>query len=146
MNNIKIIPKYIKRIMNLARQASFLSDYLNHDVGAVIFDKRKIYVVEHNECKSLPMQKEYNSCRGFEDDTCKHFGHAEIRALHKLINLYYNKNLNYKHLSIFIYREHHNGEYALAKPCKACEAALKEIGIKDIYYTGDNSIIHEIYN
>jgi tRNA(Arg) A34 adenosine deaminase TadA len=93
----------------------------------------------------MPMQKEFNPCRGFEDDACKHFGHAEMRALHKLINLYYDKNLDMSKLSIIIYREHRNGNYALAKPCKACEAALRKVGIRNIYYTGDNSLIYEKY-
>ena len=139
------IPTYIKKIFIIARQASILSDYQHYNIGAVIFDKHRIYAIGYNQLKSLPMQKEFNPCRGFDDDACKHFGHAEMIAVHRLIQSTYDKNINISHLSICIYREHRNGDYALAKPCKACESAIRKLGIKNIYYTGDKSLVYERY-
>lgn len=92
------------------------------------------------------MQYEYNQYRSFQDigpDSITPCCHAEIAALTRLKNLY--PNVNPKDLNILVYRENADGKYVMAKPCPACEQALRDYGIKHVYYTGNNSICCEEY-
>ncbi len=43
---------------------------------------------------------------------------------------------------IYIYISYTNG-LGMARPCPACMAAIKELGIKNIYYTTDNGYAYE---
>lgn len=123
--------------------------YQNINLVLVYFDKHKIYCSAWNTEKSLPLQVKYNRYRAtsLKDYRSwkKHSGHAEMNCIHKLLQHYYDELPEFKKLSIFIYRQHDNGTFALARPCKACEKALRDLGINKVYYTGENSIIYEEY-
>ena len=43
----------------------------------------------------------------------------------------------------YVFRQHRNGNNAMAKPCPVCMAALKEVGIRKVYYIVDDNIICE---
>jgi hypothetical protein len=60
-------------------------------------------------------------------------------ALYKIKYL----DVDFSKVEIYIYRQNKNGERALAYPCKACKRFMKDIGIKHIYYTGNNSFCYE---
>lgn len=145
----------IEHNFSLARNASKFSTYgggKSTRIGCVIFYKNRPLIVSWNTNKELPMQKKYNSLRGFDSNNAHYpnYGHAEMNALVALQREYDLDELNINKLSIFIYREIQEkaGEQprpALAKPCLACEQALRDIGIKNIYYTGNNSFIYEKY-
>lgn len=136
----------LKKIINLAKMARLDSDFKEYKLGAVIFDRHKIYAYACNTDKGLPLQRHYNKFKSKDYPYwSKHSAHAEINCLHKLLQNYYGNMPDPANLSILVYREHADGSFAMAKPCKACEHALRELGISNIYYTGNNSLIFEKY-
>ena len=133
----------LERCFTMAKNASSFSDFPKIKIGAVIICKNKVLSVGWNVRKETPMQKKFNEYRNFDPEKNLNSAHAEMIALDRLIKS--QIEVDYSKCSIFIYREHKNGDLALARPCPACEAALRSIGIRDIYYTGNNSYIHEKY-
>ena len=69
--------------------------------------------------------------------------HAEMSALLRLKRFF--PDIHAQDVGILVYRETASGELALARPCPACEKALRDYGITDIYYTGKNSMVYEKY-
>lgn len=67
--------------------------------------------------------------------------HAEIELISKIRYL----DINFSEVEIYVYRETKDGKKALAKPCLSCETALRELGIRRVHYTGNNSYISEVY-
>lgn len=130
------------RYFKLARNASEFSDYTQYKLGCVIVYKNKIISVAWNTNKENPIQKKYNKERGFDVDTSRNTLHAEINALIKIKDM----DIEMDKVKIFIHRETKDGIRALAKPCPACEKAIKDFGIKNVYYTGKDSYIEERYD
>lgn len=134
----------VKKALQVAKTASKLSDVNGYHLGAVIFDKHKIYCYACNTNKGIPMQMHYNHFKSRDADLwCKHSAHAEINCLHKLLQQYYDDLPSYNKLSILVYREHKDGSFALAKPCRACTQAIKDLGFRHVYYTADNGLCYE---
>ncbi len=48
-----------------------------------------------------------------------------------------------KNLNIMVIRINSNGELANSRPCYQCTIMLKELGINKVYYSINNTIIHE---
>jgi len=67
--------------------------------------------------------------------------HAEINAIQRLSR---RSGEDFSKCHIFIYREG-GGTKRLAKPCKACEKAIRDLGITNVHYTGLNSFVYEKY-
>jgi deoxycytidylate deaminase len=42
-----------------------------------------------------------------------------------------------KGADVYVYREIKDGSQAIAKPCPYCEAALRQVGIRNVYFTTD---------
>lgn len=128
-------PSLHQRNFRKARNASMLSDFPTHHLGAVLTYGSKVIAVGYNSSKTNPIQKHYNTERGFDPNT-KNNGmlHAEMACLVQTRDL----DIDWSKVSIYIYREHKDGSYALAKPCPACQKALEERGIKKIYYTTED--------
>lgn len=84
------------------------------------------------------MQKEYNKYR-FDGD-CRGNGslHAEMMAMLSL-----PKGIDTKKIVLYTYREDRFGNTHNSRPCKACMAKIKELGIKQIYYTSDDGFCME---
>ena len=124
-----------QRNFKKAQAASRLSDYPTHHLGAVITVGSRIVAVGYNTTKTNPIQKYYNLERKFDYET-KNNGmvHAEMACLIQTKNM----DLDWTKAAIYVYREHKDGTPALAKPCPACQKALQERGIKNIYYTTDD--------
>ena len=122
----------IKRNFQKARAASMLSDVPTHKLGAVMMLGNKVLAVGYNMTKTHPIQKLYNLERGY-DPNVKNNGqiHAEMMCL---INTKY-LNVDWSRVSLYIYREHKDHTTALAKPCPACEKAIRERGINQVYFT-----------
>lgn len=130
-----------KKYFMLAKAASELSDYDRIKIGAVIVRKKEIVSIGYNHKKSHPKQKELNAYR-FEDehDRCNHFLHAEMSAI---VNSHY---ADLSDASIYVYRSNKEG-IQNCRPCAGCMKAIKEKGIKTIYYTTqDGYCMEEIEN
>lgn len=116
----------------------------NMDVkmGCVITYKGKIISESCNQFKTHPLQAEYDVEReDFEEGhPHAHSLHAESAALLKIKDL----DLKWNKVEIYISRPLKCRPYGLAKPCKACEKLIKDMGIRKIHYTSDeNSFITE---
>ena len=54
-------------------------------------------------------------------------------------------DIDFSRVHIYIYRELRDGTLAMARPCQACLAAIKQMGIKHIHYTTDGEgYAHEV--
>ena len=122
----------IKRNFQKARAASMLSDFPTHKLGAVMMLGNRVLAVGYNITKTHPIQKQYNIERGY-DPNVKNNGqiHAEMMCL---INTKY-LDVDWSRVSLYIYREHKDHTTAIAKPCPACEKAIRERGINQVYFT-----------
>lgn len=132
------ITKSHRAYFKAAKAISTLSEFKQHHIGAVVVYGHKIIASGCNSNKTNPRQKTLNRHR-FKADTPATI-HAELAALLSLIN---RKDINFSDVSLYLYREHKSGDLALAAPCPACRALIKSLGIRNIYYTGDNSYISE---
>lgn len=132
------ITKSHRAYFKVAKSMSELSNFKQHRIGCVAVCGHKIISSGYNSYKTNPAQKRLNIHR-FKADT-NHTVHAELSCLLPLIN---RRDINFCDVSIYIYRQHKSGELALAKPCASCMALLRSLGVRHIYYTGDNSYISE---
>lgn len=90
------------------------------------------------------MQKHYNIFRSKGDrqyniDRQPNCVHAEMACLIVTRHL----NIDYAKCSIFVYREDKSGSTRLSRCCGACEQALIERGIKNLYYTTERGYNYE---
>lgn len=140
MNNRQI------RFFNIAKEISKLSDFKRAHIGAVVVEKNRIISTGHNASKTSTTQYKYNWYRSHGDEAfknCIHRVHAEIAALSPIMN---KKDINWSHVSIYVYRELSDGTRTCARPCEACSALIKKLGIKTVYYTDwDGNYIKEKY-
>lgn len=125
----------ITHFFKLAKNASMFSDFPRQHIGAILVYKNRVIAVGWNTTKENPIQKKYNQYRGFDTDVCVNSLHAEMMCLIKARKL----NIEWSKASLFIYRSFKNGKNAIARPCEACMQAIKDYGIKNIYYTSENS-------
>jgi deoxycytidylate deaminase len=96
-------------------------------LSCTAFD-RKGRVISHGENqynKSHPLQKHFSIKAGESEK--KHCLHAELSAILRAGD----KQID----SLFVQRFASDGTYALAKPCKSCQAAIKAYGIRLVRYT-----------
>lgn len=121
-----------------AKAISELSDFPRVKIGCCAVYKHKIISSGCNSMKTNPAQKRFNIHR-FDADTPATI-HAELSCLLPLIN---RKDIDFGNVSLYIYREFKSGDLALARPCASCEALIKSLGIRNIYYTGNSSYISE---
>ena len=121
-----------------AKVIAELSDFPRVKIGCCAVYKHKIVSSGCNSMKTNPTQKRFNVHR-FDADTPATI-HAELSCLLPLIN---RKDIDFGNVSLYIYREYKSGDLALARPCASCEALIKSLGIRNIYYTGNKSYISE---
>ena len=132
-----------KRFFNIAREVSFLSDFKKARVGAVVVEGNRIISTGHNSNKTSTTQYKYNYYRFGSNNYSPSKTHAEIAALAPLIN---RKDIDWAHSSIYIYRELRDGTMSCAKPCAACARLIKDLGIRNVYYSDwDGTIVREEY-
>ena len=132
------LTKKHRTYFKVAKEMSCLSDFPRVKIGCCAVYKHKIISSGYNSLKTNPVQKRFNSYR-FSADTPATM-HAELACLLPLIN---RSDIDFKDVSLYIYREHKSKELALARPCASCEALIKSLGIRHIYYTGNQSYINE---
>ena len=125
---------------SLAREVAAGSDFRNIHYGCLITYKGMPVASGHNSEKTHPMQHRYNRFRENNGDPqFKAKLHAEIAALTKIRNM----DLNPKKLSIYVYRIRRDRQFSMARPCPTCMQALKDAGIRHIYYTTDQGYAEE---
>ena len=65
--------------------------------------------------------------------------HAECACLSKIRYL----DIDFSKVKLYVYREHKNGVKALARPCPACQKMIKDMGIKEVWFTTENGFGYE---
>jgi deoxycytidylate deaminase len=125
----------------LAKAASLKSDFGRCQTGAVAIYGNKILAVGWNSNKTSSLQAKYNSrTRGFDGYNYKSSVHAEMMVVNKIKFL----DIDFSQVRIFVWRG--KSIPMISKPCGACERALKDLGIRKVFYTGNDSYIEEVYN
>lgn len=124
----------------LARQASTNSDFGKYRVGAVAIYNNKILAYGWNSHKTSSLQAKYNKERGFDGYAFSSKIHAEMMVINKIRYL----DIDFSQVRLFVWRGIVNPQ--LSKPCAACEKAIRDLGIRKVFYTGNDSYITETYN
>ena len=120
------------RFFNQASKEANKSDYANFKIGCVAVSKGKIIATGFNSTKSHPVQMKYDNYRDLRaGEVPPHTLHAEIDCLNKIKS----ENVDMSKLKLYIYRKRFDTPAGLARPCPACMQRIKDLGIKDIYYT-----------
>lgn len=135
------------KMLDKAGEVAEESDFETFHLGCVITYKRHIISMACNTRKTSPHQKYYNrKYREFRQGTvpATHTLHAEMRALN-LISYPLGKDLDWSKVNVYIHRLAPGLPNAkgLARPCPACMAALRDCGIRNIYYTTDDGFAYE---
>lgn len=122
-----------------AKQASEKSDFYKTHTGCVAMYRGAILAKGWNSEKTSTIQAKYNELRGFDSTRYRASLHAEMMVVQKIRFL----DVDFSKVKIYVWRGQDRPR--MAKPCKSCEGALRELGIKYVFYTGDNSYISEEY-
>ena len=144
------ITKSDKKMFTAARKVAMESDFDSFHMGCVIVYKHHIIGAASNSDKTHPMQARYNEYRKFNKtkNGIKHSLHAEIAAL-ATVPYPLGIDVEWKNVKVYIYRIAPGRQkgFGLARPCPGCRKALKDLGIRHIYYTGNegNLIYEQLY-
>jgi len=125
----RIDVKFIDKAADICKTIPAIKN--KHRVVAIVTNgKNKVLSVGYNSyTKTHPKQKELALLCNIHH---KAYLHAEISALVKL------KDSGAK--NIYVVRLWKDETFALAKPCRICELAIKEAGLEKIFYTVYNGI------
>lgn len=126
--------RYIKTAAKIAEH----STYARHSIGCVVVYRNTIISTGCNKDRTDPLQKKYNKERNISDNY-PHKIHAEVDAIKHIIDL----DIDWKNVSIYIVRLRKDQPYGMARPCKSCMSLIKDLGIRNIYYTTNDGIAHE---
>lgn len=122
-----------------AMKTALASDYHEIRIGCVAVYQGKIIGSGCNCNKTHPIQNFYNKCRKDYINSLLPKLHAEISCINSIRHL----NINFSKVKLYIYRIRKDQPFGLARPCPSCMAAIKDIGIKEIFYTGNECYVHE---
>lgn len=135
-----------KEFFEAAKRCAAQSDYYGASsakVGAVAIFRRTIIARGHNQNKTHPLQHRYNVYR--YDTNGPHYYPSKMHAEIELISKIRYLDINFNEVEVYVYRETKAGRKALARPCAACTKALKDLGIKKVFYTTDDGFCEERY-
>lgn len=126
------------RYFNKARQVASISDYPKIHVGCIAIYQGQVIALGCNSNKTHPRQKYYNKYREESDDMLPKL-HAEINCINQLKS----RNVDFSKVKLYVYRIGNDRDFRIARPCPSCMAAIKDLGIKEIYYTTNDGYGYE---
>lgn len=126
------------RYFDKARQVATISDYPKYHIGCIAVCQGQVIGLGCNCNKTHPTQKFYNKYRN-PSETLLPKLHAEINYLNQIRNL----DINFSKVKFYIYRIRKDQPFGMARPCASCMAAIKDLGIKEIYYTTNDGYGYE---
>lgn len=135
--------KFETRMFHQAHIEAEKSDYNRFKVGCVVTYKHTVIGRGCNAKKSHPLQKEYNrKYRKFNNEKGQCIidsVHAEISALTS-IPYTTGIEIDWSKVKVFVYRicPGKKRGYGNAKPCAACMNAIRDLGIRNVYYSDEN--------
>ena len=126
------------RYFKKARQIANISDYKKQHVGCVAVYQGQVIGLGCNCNKTHPMQKFYNKYRMPSDYMLPKL-HAEISCINQIKHL----DINFSKVKLYIYRIRKDQPFGLSRPCPSCMAAIRDLGIRDVYYTTNDGYVYE---
>lgn len=126
------------RYFDKARQIADISDYNKIHIGCVAVYQGQIIGLGCNTNKTHPIQKFYNKYRNPSDAMLPKL-HAEISCINQIKHL----DINFSKVKLYIYRIRKDQPFGLSRPCPSCMAAIKDLGIRDVYYTTNDGYAYE---
>lgn len=133
-------------MIDKALEIAGTSQFKQFKTGCVITYQGHIISSACNSDKTSPAQKKYNKYRNFTNNKkhVLHKNHAEIAAIKK-INPYHKSQINWSKVNIYIARIALGlpNKTGYSRPCAACLAAIKDMGIKNVFYTTQDGIGYE---
>lgn len=148
MSSVFSIKNSDMRYFEAAHKEAEKSDFPRFHVGCVVVYKGSIIASAHNSNKSDPKQKKYNRYRHFNNyhmaKPVHHSLHAEVAAL-KSITYPVAQQIDWKKVKVYVYRiapglPKGRGN---SRPCQGCMHYIKELGIRDVYYSTDMGYARE---
>ena len=121
-----------------ARQTAMVSDFHKIHIGCVAVYQGGIIGIGCNCNKTHPTQNFYNRYRKQNEKMLPKL-HAEINCLNSIRHL----DINFSKVKLYIYRIRKDQPFGLSRPCPSCMAAIKDLGIRDIYYTSNDGYVQE---
>ena len=119
-----------------AHQIATISDYKKTHVGCVAVYQGQVIGLGCNCNKTHPVQKKYNRYR---KDLVLPKLHAEISCLNQIKHL----NINFSKVKLYIYRIRKDQPFGMARPCPSCMAAIRDLGVRNIFYTTNDGYADE---
>ena len=132
-------------LFQLARECSFKSDYTgcgSARVGCVIVFKGSVIAKGWNSNRTHTDQAKWNRKR-YKNNGGRYLPdklHSEVMALSKIKFL----DIDFSKVELYVYRELRTGEIGMSRPCPACMAMIKKMGIHKINYTTPDGYATEI--
>ena len=126
------------KYFNKARQVASISDYKKQHIGCVAVYQGQVIGLGCNTNKTHPIQKFYNKYRMPSDYMLPKL-HAEISCINQIKHL----DINFSKVKLYIYRIRKDQPFGLSRPCPSCMAAIRDLGIRDIYYTTNDGYVYE---
>lgn len=126
------------RYFNKARQVAMISDFSRTHIGCIAVYHGTIIGIGCNCNKTHPSQKYYNRFREYSEQMLPKL-HAEISCINQINAL----DINFSKVKLYIYRIRKDQPFGLSRPCPSCMAAIKDLGIRDIYYTTNDGYAYE---
>jgi len=133
-----MITKSDYKYFDKARQAAMVSDYYKTHIGCIAVYQGTIIGIGCNCNKTHPTQKFYNRYRKQSEVMLPKL-HAEINCINQIKHL----EINFAKVKLYIYRIRKDQPFGLSRPCPSCMAAIKDLGIRNIYYTTNDGYAHE---
>ena len=126
------------RYFEKARSVAAISDYKRTHVGCVAVYQGQVIGLGCNCNKTHPVQQYYNQYRKRSDALLPKL-HAEISCINQIKHL----NINFSKVRLYIYRIRKDQPFGMARPCPSCMAAIRDLGVRDIYYTTNDGYVYE---
>ena len=126
------------KYFNKAHQIATISDYKKTHVGCVAVYQGQVIGLGCNCNKTHPIQKKYNRYRKPSDSMLPKL-HAEINCLNQIKHM----DINFSKVKLYIYRIRKDQPFGMARPCPSCMAAIRDLGVRNIFYTTNDGYAHE---
>ena len=126
-----------KLLNSLCRMYDYIytdKPYKNTKTVSFLIYKGKVVSFGINSDKTSPLQNKYRlttDLKYIENFVDKE--HSEVNCLGKV-----HPRFRFDKCEIVIISKKKDGNFRLARPCAVCMAAIKDFGIKKIYYTNRN--------
>lgn len=121
-----------------ARQVASISDFSRIHLGCIAVYHGQVIGLGCNTNKTHPTQKYYNRYRKQSDIMMPKL-HTEISCINQIRHL----DINFSKVKLYIYRIHKDQPFGLARPCPSYMAAIRDLGIRDAYYTTNEGYAYE---